>query len=95
MTHLSKKNLVIGGAEYIGAHMVRQLIKARCEVVILGNLSTGSLELVGDNQLIQGQLGSPSCWISSNQKRMDMASINVISTVSTGVGKAYTYCGDD
>ena len=52
-----KKILVVGGAGYIGAHMVRQLLKARCEVVILDNLSTGSRKLVHGGQFVQGSLG--------------------------------------
>ena len=52
-----KKILVVGGAGYIGAHMVRQLIKARCDVVILDNLSTGNRKLVQGDEFIQGNLG--------------------------------------
>ena len=52
-----KKILVVGGAGYIGAHMVRQLTKARCEAVILDNLSTGDRKLVQGGEFIQGNLG--------------------------------------
>ena len=57
MTIGDKKILVVGGAGYIGAHMVRQLIKARCDVVILDNLSTGNRKLVQGDEFIQGNLG--------------------------------------
>lgn len=57
MTNSEKKILVVGGAGYIGAHMVRQLIKARRDVVILDNLSTGSPKLIHDGEFVRGNLG--------------------------------------
>ncbi|MBC2711405.1 MAG: UDP-glucose 4-epimerase GalE [Desulfosarcina sp.] len=57
MTNGDKKILVVGGAGYIGAHMVRQLVNARCDVVILDNLSTGSRKLVHGGEFVQGSLG--------------------------------------
>lgn len=51
------KILVVGGAGYIGSHMVRQLLDARYEVVILDNLSTGSRRLVHGGEFVQGSLG--------------------------------------
>jgi|TARA_B110000483_G_C18206874_1_gene548226 UDP-glucose 4-epimerase len=36
------KVLVIGGAGYIGSHVVKELIKHQCEVSVYDNLSTGS-----------------------------------------------------
>ena len=53
----NKKILVVGGAGYIGAHMVRQLANAGCGVVILDNLSTGNRKLVQAGEFIQGNLG--------------------------------------
>jgi UDP-glucose 4-epimerase len=38
--------LVTGGAGYIGSHMVRTLLRARHEVVVLDNLSSGRRETV-------------------------------------------------
>jgi UDP-glucose 4-epimerase len=52
--------LVIGGAGYIGSHIVRQLINAQCEVVILDDLSTGHRRLVQDGKFVQGSLGDVS-----------------------------------
>ena len=50
--------LVVGGAGYIGSHIVRQLINARHQVVILDDLSTGYRRLVHQNaEFIQGHLG--------------------------------------
>ena len=57
MSLSNKKILVVGGAGYIGAHMVRQLIKDCFDVVILDNLSTGNRKLVQAGEFIQGDLG--------------------------------------
>lgn len=50
------KILVVGGAGYIGAHMVKQLSRSGHEVVVLDNLSTGFRELAQYGQLIVGDL---------------------------------------
>ena len=49
--------LVIGGAGYIGSHMVKELISHGREVVILDNLTTGHRESVPDGEFIKGDLG--------------------------------------
>jgi UDP-glucose 4-epimerase len=59
MTNSDKKILVVGGAGYIGAHMVRQLVNDGWEVVILDNLSTGNRRLVRSGEFVQGSLGDP------------------------------------
>ena len=38
--------LVVGGAGYIGSHMVKDLIRRDYEVVVLDNLCRGHRELV-------------------------------------------------
>ena len=48
--------LVVGGAGYIGSHMVRQLDAAGHEVAVLDNLSTGFAEAVTAGQLIVGEM---------------------------------------
>ena len=48
--------LVIGGAGYIGSHMVRQLDQAGHKVIILDNLSTGFADAVTAGQLIIGEM---------------------------------------
>lgn len=49
--------LVVGGAGYIGSHMVKDLLRADYPVVVLDNLSTGHRELVPGGDFIEGDLG--------------------------------------
>ncbi len=51
--------LVVGGAGYIGAHMVKRLAEANYLPVVLDNLSGGQRDAVGGSQLIVGDLGDP------------------------------------
>ncbi|TVU87583.1 UDP-glucose 4-epimerase GalE [Vreelandella titanicae] len=46
--------LVVGGAGYIGSHMVKQLSRAGHSVVVLDNLSTGFCELACYGELVVG-----------------------------------------
>ena len=48
--------LVVGGAGYIGSHMVRTLTRLGHEVVVLDNLSTGFKESVKSGELIIGDM---------------------------------------
>jgi UDP-glucose 4-epimerase len=48
--------LVIGGAGYIGSHMVKQLTRAGHSVVVLDNLTTGFRELACRGELVVGDL---------------------------------------
>jgi UDP-glucose 4-epimerase len=48
--------LVVGGAGYIGAHMVKELLEAGFEVTTLDNLSTGHREAVLGGGFVQGDL---------------------------------------
>ena len=50
------KILVVGGAGYIGSHMVKILLQNNCEVVTLDNLSSGYSDAVQGGQFIQGDL---------------------------------------
>jgi UDP-glucose 4-epimerase len=48
--------LVVGGAGYIGAHMVKELLDAGFDVTTLDNLSTGHRESVLGGTFVQGDL---------------------------------------
>jgi len=50
------KILVVGGAGYIGSHMVSALRRANCRVVVLDDLSGGFRESVGNAQLVVGTI---------------------------------------
>lgn len=52
-----EKILVVGGAGYIGSHMVRQLLAKGYNVMILDNFSTGYRQLVTGGEVVEGQLG--------------------------------------
>jgi UDP-glucose 4-epimerase len=54
------KILVVGGAGYIGSHMVKQLSLAGTEVITLDNLSRGYKDAVKYGQFIEGDLGDSS-----------------------------------
>ena len=49
--------LVVGGAGYIGAHMLADLLRAGYQPVTLDNLSRGHRDLVPGGNFIQGDLG--------------------------------------
>ena len=48
--------LVVGGAGYIGSHMVRSLIRSGHDVVVLDNLSTGFKQSVKEGELVIGDM---------------------------------------
>ena len=49
--------IVVGGAGYIGSHMVKDLLQANYNVITLDNLSTGHRDLLLGGKLIEGNLG--------------------------------------
>ncbi|WP_226825018.1 UDP-glucose 4-epimerase GalE [Acidithiobacillus ferriphilus] len=49
--------LVVGGAGYIGSHMVKRLARDGHEVVVLDNLSTGHREAARFGEMVEGDLG--------------------------------------
>lgn len=48
--------LVVGGAGYIGSHMVKMLIESGYDVVVLDNLSTGYRDAVLGGRFVHGDL---------------------------------------
>lgn len=49
--------LVVGGAGYIGTHMLRHLLEEGYEVIVLDNLSRGNQDLLPGGVFIKGDLG--------------------------------------
>ena len=52
--------LVVGGAGYIGSHMVRQLATSGADVVTIDNLSCGYRDAVKYGEFVEGDLGDPA-----------------------------------
>ncbi|MGD2028629.1 MAG: UDP-glucose 4-epimerase GalE [Desulfobacterales bacterium] len=55
----NEKVLVVGGAGYIGSHMVKDLLDSGYGVITLDDLSTGHRELLPGGEFIEGGLGDP------------------------------------
>jgi UDP-glucose 4-epimerase len=53
----SESVLVVGGAGYIGSHMVKDLLDAGHNVIILDDLSTGHRDLLPGGTFVNGDLG--------------------------------------
>lgn len=54
-----KRILITGGAGFIGSHLVEELIKGKNEVVVLDNLSSGTLDNIPKNKrlmFVQGDI---------------------------------------
>jgi UDP-glucose 4-epimerase len=51
------KILVVGGAGYIGSHMVKDLLDAGHDVITLDDLSTGHRDLLPGGTFVEGDLG--------------------------------------
>lgn len=65
------KILITGGAGYIGSHVAKQLLEENCEIVIVDNLSTGSLETLEALQKIK-----PFLFV-----KLDLAELDVLRQV--------------
>ncbi|MGD8583140.1 MAG: UDP-glucose 4-epimerase GalE [Gammaproteobacteria bacterium] len=52
--------LVVGGAGYIGSHMVKQLARSGTEVITLDNLSCGYRDAIKYGEFVEGDLGDPA-----------------------------------
>lgn len=53
----NNKILVVGGAGYIGSHMVKDLLENGYEVITLDDLSTGHRDLLPGGDYVEGGLG--------------------------------------
>lgn len=74
----SLRVLVTGGAGFIGSHLVRALVRAGHVVRVLDNLSTGSLENLGD------ALSSVELVVG------DVKSYGVVEKAVKGAGETYS-----
>ena len=54
---MKNKILVVGGAGYIGSHMVKDLLDTGYDVITLDDLSTGHRELLPGGDFVEGNLG--------------------------------------
>jgi UDP-glucose 4-epimerase len=54
---MSTNILVIGGAGYIGSHMVKMLLDRQYTVTVLDNLSSGRRDVVPNSILVEGDMG--------------------------------------
>ena len=50
--------LIVGGAGYIGSHVVKELVNQGHDVVVLDSLSKGHRQAVKEGKFIQGDLGN-------------------------------------
>jgi UDP-glucose 4-epimerase len=48
--------LVVGGAGYIGSHMVKALLESHFSVIVLDDLTSGHREFVGNCRLVEGSI---------------------------------------
>ena len=54
------KVLVIGGAGYIGSHMVKMLGREGCHVTTIDDLSSGYSDAILHGDFVEGNFGDPS-----------------------------------
>ncbi|WFE72437.1 UDP-glucose 4-epimerase GalE [Halomonas sp. M1] len=86
--------LVVGGAGYIGAHMVKQLTLAGHVVVVLDNLSTGFRSLVKYGELVEGDIADTALLDQLFSQQvfdgvMNFAACSLVGESMTNPGKYY------
>lgn len=85
MQTTSQTILVTGGAGYIGAHTVRQLLKAGHSVVIIDNLSTGSEKNLQDGAtFFRGDFADPALLTEIFSKHSVDAVIHFAASLEVG-----------
>jgi len=86
--------LVVGGAGYIGCHMVKKLLESGQSVTVLDNFSTGHRSSVIGGEIIEGNCGDQTLLDSLFRKRkfdcvMQFASFIQVGESVTDPGKYY------
>ena len=79
-----RKILVVGGAGYIGSHMVRLLVEAGREVVVFDNFSQGHLAAVRGVEVFQGDLMQPADLSAAFQRHDIEAVIHFAALIAVG-----------
>lgn len=91
---MKRKNiLVVGGAGYIGAHMVRQLVNTGYHAIVLDDLSRGHAEMIPDGALVVGDFGDQQLLdaIFSKQKIDAVIHFAALSLVGESVERPLAY----
>ena len=76
--------LVVGGAGYIGSHMVKNLHQNEINVTTLDNLSAGFKSAVLNGQLIEGDIGDRDCLADLFKKHQFDAVMHFASYIQVG-----------
>lgn len=76
--------LVVGGAGYIGSHMVKFLAQKGCHVTTLDNLSGGFKDAVLSGDFIHGDIGNLSMLVSLFSERKIDAVMHFASYIQVG-----------
>lgn len=76
--------LVVGGAGYIGSHMVKMLLGAGHEVVTLDNLSSGHRDAVLGGTFIEGDLADINCLNQVFEQHQPEAVMHFASYIQVG-----------
>lgn len=76
--------LVVGGAGYIGSHMVKMLLGAGYEVITLDNLSSGHRDAVLGGEFVQGDLADTDCLDQLFKKYQPEAVMHFASYIQVG-----------
>jgi UDP-glucose 4-epimerase len=76
--------LVAGGAGYIGAHAVKELVREGFEVLVFDNFSSGRLELIGDVPHVRGDLLDRAALLRLFREREIGAVLHFASLIQVG-----------
>jgi UDP-glucose 4-epimerase len=78
------KVLVVGGAGYIGSHMVKMLVRKGHDPVVLDNLSSGHAEAVLDAPLIIGDMGNAQLLDAIFREHQPQAVMHFAGSINVG-----------